>query len=648
MSNAEILFEATWDGAGLLNDSSIIFPTRTPILNGNSLDFNEGDFNLEMLLEIPLVPANSVNPLAPVVVTTAVNFTRRTSDFDPGIHVNDGGINHPGFLVADNAGGSGEFGNPIDSDGDGVADSNSGFLLFSFAGYPSIGGTLDASVVFSLTDASTHVEGALNSGSGSADGVDLDRSGPLSLSIWGNHPEELYRINSLTVRVEGERRTSVPDASNTFWLLAVGATVCFLARSRTFAAGISFLRISSMLLFATLWTTAGKATTYDPEADFSIAANPNGSWSYGWSAELGAAFDLSNEGALGDLGGVIPIEYWQRSPQGYPKLFHNPADGPITFENLSFPEGSINFHPGADGALSIVRWTAPSASSISVVGQFMSAEALGWPPTTSDVHILKNGTSLFDNEIHGNVGVSLPFSINTSVVAGDTIDFAVGWGANHDYGYDNTALSARIVSTSLDTDGDEAPDDSDNCPSIPNPDQLDYDGDALGDVCDSCPFDSTNDVDNDGICGDIDSCPATFNPDQSDLDGDGIGDACDQDVDGDAVGNTTDNCPFTFNPDQADLDMDGVGDACDTDIDGDGVLDENDQCPATGPGQVVSEFGCSINDLCPCDNPWKNHGGYVSCVAHTAEIFFEAGLVTEAQKDAIVAAAAESDCGTKK
>ena len=55
-----------------------------------------------------------------------------------------------------------------------------------------------------------------------------------------------------------------------------------------------------------------------------------------------------------------------------------------------------------------------------------------------------------------------------------------------------------------DTDGDGVCDDSDNCPSTPNPSQEDSDGDGLGNVCDTCPNDPNNDADGDGICGDVD------------------------------------------------------------------------------------------------------------------------------------------------
>ena len=58
------------------------------------------------------------------------------------------------------------------------------------------------------------------------------------------------------------------------------------------------------------------------------------------------------------------------------------------------------------------------------------------------------------------------------------------------------------------------------------------------------------DKDLDGLLDESDNCPSTPNPDQADFDGDSIGDACDPDVDGDSVENTLDNCPLVANSDQ--------------------------------------------------------------------------------------------------
>jgi hypothetical protein len=84
-----------------------------------------------------------------------------------------------------------------------------------------------------------------------------------------------------------------------------------------------------------------------------------------------------------------------------------------------------------------------------------------------------------------------------------------------------------------------------------------------------------------------------------------------------------------------------------TDQDGDGIPDSQDQCPNTPPGSIVNADGCSIDQLVPCDGPWKNHGEFVSTMAHVTKDFEQAGLITQSQRNAILSAAAQSDCGKK-
>lgn len=83
------------------------------------------------------------------------------------------------------------------------------------------------------------------------------------------------------------------------------------------------------------------------------------------------------------------------------------------------------------------------------------------------------------------------------------------------------------------------------------------------------------------------------------------------------------------------------------DSDRDGIIDEDDQCSETEPEAIVNASGCSISEICPCDNNWKNHGAYVSCVAHAAKDFFFEGLINEEEKDTIVSTAGISRCGKK-
>jgi hypothetical protein len=86
------------------------------------------------------------------------------------------------------------------------------------------------------------------------------------------------------------------------------------------------------------------------------------------------------------------------------------------------------------------------------------------------------------------------------------------------------------------------------------------------------------------------------------------------------------------------------------DADNDGIADTADQCPNTPAGAVVNAQGCSINQLVPCAGPaagraWRNHGQYVSSVAHMSQDFLEDGLITEDQQETIIGQAARSDCG---
>ncbi len=105
---------------------------------------------------------------------------------------------------------------------------------------------------------------------------------------------------------------------------------------------------------------------------------------------------------------------------------------------------------------------------------------------------------------------------------------------------------------------------------------------------------------------------------------------------------------------QSDIDGDAIGDSCDPDIDGDGVENSADVCAGSVLGEIIDpDNGCSIAQLSPCEGPrgtvlpWKNHGKYVSSVAHAANEFVKKGLIAEAEKDNIMSSAANSACGQK-
>jgi hypothetical protein len=209
-----------------------------------------------------------------------------------------------------------------------------------------------------------------------------------------------------------------------------------------------------------------------------------------------------------------------------------------------------------------------------------------------------------------------------------------------------------------DADNDGLADEVDNCPTVPNADQIDDNDNGVGDACDEalvgepcevgdgdgacvlpgtyalnpqgalvCVPDETalaevcdgqdNDCDGevdedlgcdddaDGVLVDDDNCPELANPDQADDDGDGTGDACEDD-DGDGLVNGDDNCPMVDNADQADEDGDNAGDACDNcaglsnpdqvDSDDNGAGDACDPDEGSGSANSGSLRGSALFD----------------------------------------------------
>ena len=243
------------------------------------------------------------------------------------------------------------------------------------------------------------------------------------------------------------------------------------------------------------------ATTFDAAADFSPTANPNGVWSYGWSVNRGAPFNLAtNKFTLGGLDG------WDSgSNLATPGVLHNGTAGPVTlFGTLTVPVGGLLMHPGPNGENALVRWTAPASGTYQISGAFIGIDFAY--PTTTDFAILHSSTQLFTGDI-SSYNVPVPFSFTESVAGGETIDFTVGFGVDGTYWGDSTALDVTISPAGpSDSDGDRVPDASDNCPSVPNGpseagipgvgNQTDTDGDGQGDACDpvfefSAPFASS-------------------------------------------------------------------------------------------------------------------------------------------------------------
>jgi hypothetical protein len=173
--------------------------------------------------------------------------------------------------------------------------------------------------------------------------------------------------------------------------------------------GIMLLPISSIT--AQSWNSAD---------DFSAVNNPNGVWQYGYETTLGGAFTLYDL----PFTPVTGLNNWSSSSIGVdPNVLHNASASPVAIADFVIQPNQTSFHPGPNGEFSIYRWTAPTVGTFSIQADFVG---LGTSSTT-DLHILIDGISIFNGEINGP-GMTTAFDTTQLLTAGSIVDFAVGFG----------------------------------------------------------------------------------------------------------------------------------------------------------------------------------------------------------------------------
>ena len=210
----------------------------------------------------------------------------------------------------------------------------------------------------------------------------------------------------------------------------------FLRISR-YAAVIAILSIPATL-------SALSPIVHDTAEEFSNINNPNGVWRYGYSATLGGALTLHVDN--GPHPAYTTIDNWHTDlGYGIPVILRNSTALTVTNDTgtIVLAPGQLAQHPGTGGQFSVVRFTSPFPSVFNVSGSFFGADIAG---TTTDAHILKNGSSLLDGLVNGfGAGTGPSFNLNISLNAGDQLDFAVGWGANNEFSFDSTGMEAVIT-----------------------------------------------------------------------------------------------------------------------------------------------------------------------------------------------------------
>lgn len=208
---------------------------------------------------------------------------------------------------------------------------------------------------------------------------------------------------------------------------STGARACGTGPAALLAAALGLAAVGS----------ASAAPVADLGADFSNAVNPAGAWTYGSSDSLGGAFVAFT--TLGALASQVPV--WSGAGL-YPFVAKNEGPGNYIGSTAVYAPGDVAFHPGAGGEFALARYVVPTGGLFQLDAEFARLDAVY--PTTSSVHIVVNGVSIFDGELDAGTA-QLGFAQTLSLTGGDRIDFAVGYGSNSNYFGDTTGVVATLA-----------------------------------------------------------------------------------------------------------------------------------------------------------------------------------------------------------
>jgi PEP-CTERM motif len=179
----------------------------------------------------------------------------------------------------------------------------------------------------------------------------------------------------------------------------------------------------------------------DIVADFSSSSNPNGVWSYDYN---GSPF-LATQGSSNVNGTGLP-GWWTglKVPNSLIILLNN-TGSPQVFSTVTVPTNTLWLDPES-GSVAVV-FTAPSAGSYTIDGDFLGIDSVGNP---HPVEVLDDGTPVFSGTI-SSFGQSDPFALTETLAAGDTISFFVGTGTNSGclYCFLGTALDGSVTESGV-------------------------------------------------------------------------------------------------------------------------------------------------------------------------------------------------------
>ncbi|MFN7938788.1 MAG: protein kinase [Bryobacteraceae bacterium] len=172
----------------------------------------------------------------------------------------------------------------------------------------------------------------------------------------------------------------------------------FSPKSLISTAGGIFLRKTLILLG--LVTGAMHATVYDLKSDFSNSSNPNGVWSFAKGTTAMTHFNLPGGCCVDNLDAAVANGIWSANAPTPTNIqdstvFQTTANGAATglYTNNDWLSGDVVAHstnPG-NGVDVFIRWTAPTAGTISYNGGVWYAHSFLTTPRSGDFFVNLNG-----------------------------------------------------------------------------------------------------------------------------------------------------------------------------------------------------------------------------------------------------------------
>jgi hypothetical protein len=198
------------------------------------------------------------------------------------------------------------------------------------------------------------------------------------------------------------------------------------------------------LVLVVVFVPPAAAQVFDASDQFSPTSNPNSVWHYGYQSSLGSGFSLYDTAGAFTL--FEEIDTWTSSGLGdNPQINHNNTGSTFFASDpgllIEWAANEVALHPGPAGQYSVLRFAAPGVGKYQVSVVFRGIDQTGG---STDVHVLANSVSLFDEQVNG-FHVPRSFSTVLTLAQNDTIDVAVGFGANGNYFDDSTGADVVIT-----------------------------------------------------------------------------------------------------------------------------------------------------------------------------------------------------------